>query len=295
MRIYFPGMAPGTLNSSDGFRTCVADSKGAVVEVESVELTTSGVVAALIWLNRPESLNPLGLEAIAEVGKALEAADADDRVCVVLISGRGRAFSAGGDLKAYLKMQQDPRVWGDFMDTFVRVVSSIHFLKKPVVALVNGVTVAGGLELLLGCDFAYAAESAKIGDGHLIYGQMGGAGVLTHLPRVIGPSRARELLFSARLLSAADACAWGLVNRVVADDQLLAAGLEFAAGVAKRSPAAVARMKYATNAGWADGTGVQTAFRLERQVAELYCLTLPDSAEGLAAFAEKRSPRFPGR
>lgn len=277
------------------FRTFAASSEGTLVEAEAVELTSSGVVVAVLWLNRPDVLNPLGLELITAVGKALEVADADDRVCAVLISGRGRAFSAGGDLKAYVAMQQDPLVWGDFMDRCLAVMTAIHLMKKPVVALVNGVAVAGGLELLVACDFAYAAESAQIGDGHLNYGQMGGAGVLTHLPRIIGPVRARELLFSARLLSAAEACDWGLVNRVLPDDELLDAGLEFAAGVAKRSPAAVARMKFAMNVGWADGTGVHAALQFERQAAELYCLTLPDSAEGLTAFAEKREPQFPGR
>jgi len=229
------------------------------------------------------------------IGEALAAADADDEVCAVLISGRGRAFSAGGDLKAYLRLQQDPVVWGRFMDTFISTFAAIQYMRKPVVALVNGVTVAGGLELLVACDFAYAAESAQIGDGHLRYGQMGGGGVLAHLPRLIGPARARELLFSARLLPAAEACEWGIVNRVFPDDELIGAGLEFAAGVAERSPAGVARMKFATNAGWADGTGLESALRLERECTALYVLTLPDSNEGLTAFSEKRKPRFAGR
>src|SRR5258708_1794831 len=159
-------------------------------------------------------------------------------------------------------MQSDPVVWGKFLDGFIDVVSSIHYLKKPVVALVNGACVAGGIELLVACDFAYAGESARIGDGHLNFGQIGGGGTLTHLPRLIGPFRARELLFSARLLSSHEAYDWGLVNRVVPDDQLLSAGLEFAAGVAEKSPAGVARMKQATNVGWAEGTGLRVALRL---------------------------------
>src|SRR2546425_672473 len=100
--------------------------------------------------------------------------------------------------------------------------SAGSFVESDAVDLKDSGIVAGGLELLVACDFAYAAESARIGDGHLRYGQMGGGGVLAHLPRLIGPARARELLFSARMLSADEACAWGLVNRVVADDELLA-------------------------------------------------------------------------
>jgi enoyl-CoA hydratase/carnithine racemase len=287
--------AIASTEAASDFREFAATTAGGLIEAEAVELTESGVVAAVLWLNRPDALNPLGHASMLALGEALRAADADERVCAVLITGRGRAFSAGGDLKAYVEMQHDPVGWSRFMDDFIGVCTSIHEIRKPVVALVNGVCVAGGLELLVACDFAYAAESARIGDGHLTYGQIGGGGSLAHLPRLIGPARASELLFSARLLSAHQACEWGLVNRVFSDDELLAAGLEFAAGVAEKSPAGVARMKYAMRSGYDEGTGFEAALRLERETASLYVLTLPDSAEGLAAFSEKRKPRFPGR
>lgn len=105
--------------------------------------------------------------------------------------------------------------------------------------------------------------------------------------------RARELLFSARLLSADEALSWGLVNAVHADDELMRAGITFADGVAAKSPKAVANAKYAMNAGYADGTGLEAALRLERERVVLYCLTAPDSMEGLRAFAERRKPKFP--
>jgi enoyl-CoA hydratase len=167
-------------------------------------------------------------------------------------------------------------------------------MKKPVVSLVNGVTAAGGLELMLSCDFAIAARSARIGDAHLAFGQMGGGGVLTLLPRAIGPAKAREIVFSARYLTAPEAETWGLVNRVVDDGQLLAAGLEFAVGVASRSALAVSNAKYVLNVGWAEGTGVEAALRLERERNAYYCLTSKDVAEGLEAFREKRRPEFTG-
>jgi enoyl-CoA hydratase/carnithine racemase len=265
------------------------------VSTEIVPLPDTRATAAIVWLDRPGALNAMSWELVSELGAALRRADADDGICAVLVTGRGRAFSAGGDLKGYLSLQRDPVGFPDFVATFHEVLGAIKYMTKPVVALVNGVTAAGGLELLLSCDFAYAAASARIGDSHLNYGQMGGGGVLALLPRLIGPARARELLFSGRLLDATGAMDWGLVNRVVPDDDLLAVGLAFAAGVAAKSPAGVAAAKYVLNAGWADGTGVEAALRLERERNVLYCLTRPDSMEGLRAFSEKRPPRFPGR
>jgi enoyl-CoA hydratase/carnithine racemase len=268
---------------------------GARIQLERVGLSTGVSQAGVIWLNRPEALNAIDHAAILELGAALAEADDDSRIAAILITGRGRAFSAGGDMKSYLELQQDPVGFPQFMDDLLETFGAIKFLRKPVVALVNGVTAAGGLELLLSCDFAFAAESARIGDAHLNYGQMGGGGSLALLPRIIGPGRARELFFSGRLLSAAEALDWGLVNRVVPDEDLMEAGLDFARSVAEKSPAAVANAKYAMNAGWSDGTGLPAALGLERARAALYCLTLPDSMEGLRAFAEKRSPRYPGR
>jgi enoyl-CoA hydratase len=210
----------------------------------------------------------------------------------VLITGKGRGFSAGGDLKAYVELQQDPYEFPRFSADLHRTFASIAAMRVPVVALVNGVTAAGGLELLLSCDFAYAAASARIGDLHLKFGQMGGGGVLSLLPRTIGPARARELVFSARLLDAAEAEQWGLVNRVVPDDELIEAGLELARGAATRSAQALAVAKDVLNSGFAEGTGLHGALRLEREATARYCLTLPDAHEGLIAFAERRDPQF---
>ena len=165
----------------------------------------------------------------------------------------------------------------------------------PVVALVNGVTVAGGLELLLNCDMAIAAASARIGDGHLNFGQMGGGGVLTLLARMIGIQKASELIMTGRLLDAATAAEWGLVGRVVPDEDLVSAGLEIANQVAVKSPLAVANAKSVMNTIWAETLSVPAGLQLELDRNALYCLTSEDAAEGLLAFSEKRPPRFTGR
>ena len=264
------------------------------VDVERVAFAESAV-AAILWLNRPEALNAISWQMVLELEAALKAADADPLVCTVLIAGRGRGFSAGGDLKAYLTLQDEPAAFNQFVSDLHRTFASIRSMSKPVVALVNGVTAAGGLELLLACDFAWAARSARIGDLHLNYGQIGGGGVLTLLPRMIGPAKARELVFSARLLDAEEALDWGLVNRVVPDDELLAAGLELARGVAEKSPRCLAVSKDVLNRGLAEGTGTDAALRLEADATSLYCASYPDSREGLTAFAEGRKPKFTGR
>ena len=155
----------------------------------------------------------------------------------MLLTGAGRAFSAGGDLKSYVELQRDPVAFPRFVADIHRVFGRLRDLPVPVVALVNGVTAAGGLELLLNCDFALVARSARIGDGHLNFGQMGGGGVLTLLPRVVGLQRASELIFSGRFLSADEAVEWGLAVRCVEDDRAAArAGWPSPARWRRRAP-----------------------------------------------------------
>jgi enoyl-CoA hydratase/carnithine racemase len=262
-------------------------SATALVESERISVGRR-VFAEVLHLNRPDQLNALDWDTVRELGSALRAADDDPAVRAVLLTGRGRAFSAGGDLKSYVSLQRDPVRFPLFLDDFHRTSSSIKFMRKPVVALVNGITAAGGLELLLSCDFAIAAASAQIGDGHLRYGQIGGGGVLTMLPRMIGPARARELIFSGRFLTAAEALDWGLINSVVPDDSLVNAGIEFSTNVASKSALAVANAKFVLNTGWSDGTGIEASLRFERERNAYYVLTAPDSHEGLRAFRERR-------
>jgi enoyl-CoA hydratase/carnithine racemase len=250
--------------------------------------------AGLITLNRPEQLNPIDGAVLAELDAAVSTLAADAAVRALLITGAGRAFSAGGDLKAYLELQRDPVAFPAFVAELHRVFGRLREVPVPTIALVNGVTAAGGLELLLNCDIAIAARSAGIGDGHLNFGMMGGGGVLTLLPRVVGIARARELVLTGRYLGAEEAAAWGLVSRVVDDDALVEAGLELAASIAAKSALAVANAKEVMHAVWASGGSVDAGLRLERERNAFYCLTSHDAREGLEAFAAKREPRFTG-
>jgi enoyl-CoA hydratase/carnithine racemase len=254
-----------------------------------------GACAAVLVLNRPDQLNAIDWDMIRALDGALDGVEADESVRTVLVTGAGRAFSAGGDLKGYVALQRDAVRFPQFVADLHATFGRLRRLRVPAVALVNGVTAAGGLELLLGCDLAIAAASARIGDGHLNFGQMGGGGVLTLLPRLVGLQKASELIFSGRLLDAAEAERWGLVSRCVPDDALLAAGLEFAEQVARKSPLAVANAKQVMVSLWAGAVPLEAALAYEREKNAYYCLTSEDAREGLQAFSEKRQPRFTGR
>jgi enoyl-CoA hydratase len=265
-----------------------------------VEYTTDPIpgfddaTMATIALNRPAELNAMSWDMIRAFDAAVTRADTDPSVRTVFVTGRGRAFSAGGDLKGYLDLQRDAQRFPQFVTDLHDAFGRLRKLRVPVVALVNGVTAAGGLELLLNCDFAIAGESARIGDGHLNFGQMGGGGVLTLLSRMIGIQRAVELVLSGQFLEARVAAQWGLVTRVVPDDELMAAGAQFAAGVAAKSPLAVANAKEMMNHIWAEGLSVSAGLQVEKERNSYYCLTSSDATEGLIAFRDKRTPRFTG-
>ena len=249
----------------------------------------------LVTLNRPDEMNPLDWDTVRELGRVLDTLAAEPTVRVIAITGAGRAFSAGGDMKKYRTLQRDAQDFPQFLADIHEIFQRIPQYPKPVVALVNGIAVAGGIELVLFCDFAFMAESARIGDAHLPYGQMGGGGVLTMLPRMIGPARARELIVTGRLLKAEEAMSWGLVSRVVPDGELVAAAAELTRDVSKKSPLALGNAKRTLNAAFFSGTDVDAGLRLEREVTARYCLTSADAAEGLEAFAGKRTPQWTGR
>jgi enoyl-CoA hydratase/carnithine racemase len=237
----------------------------------------------LITLNRPDEMNPLNWATVKALRSALETLSPDPSVRVIAITGAGKAFSAGGDLKAYMYLYRHETEYRGFLGDMRETFDSMATLPQPVVALVNGYCIAGGIELMEACDFAYAAKSAKIG----------GAGGNVRLPRWISPPRARELLFTGKLLTADQALEWGLVNRVVPDDKLLDAGLEFANIIVDKSPLGTKLTKEICNLGL--NMRLEDALHLEIQTNVHYCVSNYDSYEGLEAFDAKRPPKFEGR
>lgn len=264
------------------------------VIAERIPLASGLGELGVVTLDEPERLNPLSWPMVTKLGSILEELAADDTVRVIAITGAGRAFSVGGDMIRYAELQRDRTAFAAFLREVNSVFERVSQYRQPVVALVNGIAVAGGLELMLSCDFAMCTETSTFGDLHLKFGQMGGAGMLSLLPRAIGPARARELIFSGRTMDAAEAADIGLVTKVVPSGELLNEALDFADRVSRTSPLGVANMKRVLNQSWWFGTGMDAGSRLEQTEAARYCSQSSDALEGLAAFADKRRPAYTG-
>ncbi|MEH2613005.1 enoyl-CoA hydratase/isomerase family protein [Bradyrhizobium sp. AZCC 1693] len=250
--------------------------------------------AAWITLNRPAELNALSLAILQEVPVALDIALRDREVKAIVFTGAGRAFCAGADLKFVNDLPPERQIseTRDFIARAAAMVDMVEAFPKPIIAAVNGVATAGGMELLLGCDIVFAARSARMGDGHSNFGLVPGAGASVRLPRKIGLNRALYLFFSGELLPADEMAAAGLVNRVVDDGALSAAVDEFVAKIATKSPLGLARMKTMALESFDKSTANGIAY--EQIMSELHAHSF-DRNEGIAAFSEKRKPDFQGR
>lgn len=256
---------------------------------ENLRVTT-GAARADIVLDRADKLNPLDKRTVRALRDAVAWLETLDHVRVVVVTGAGRAFSAGGDLDGYLTLYRDDEGFSAFLEDFYRLLVGIERSAKVYVAAVNGVCVAGGLELLLACDLAIAAADARIGDGHLNFGQLPGAGGSQRLPRTIGAMRARELIFSGRLVDAAEAERIGLVVSVAPPDELPATVDRLVDGLLAHSARGLASAKRLVNEGLA--MPYDAALRFEIDLVHDYATRDPDATEGLEAFRDKRAPVF---
>lgn len=250
-----------------------------------------GAVTRLV-LNRPKAMNAMNTALLAALGEALEIADRDERTRVLIITGNGPAFCAGADLKEVLASQKAAAGERDFLDRASEVLNRLREFPKPVIAALNGVTMAGGLELAICADIIVAADTATLADAHANFGVYPGAGGAALLPRLLPPQLALYLLFTGKALSAAQMQVHGLVSEVHAVDRLADAALALARSIADKSPAALRRMK-AVARHTADKSAADAL--LHEQVMLREHLRSADLQEGLAAFTEKRAPVFSGR
>ena len=249
--------------------------------------TNDGVT--LIRLNRPEALNALNSQVLADLGAALDAAEADDAVGCVVLTGSERAFAAGADIKemsdkSYAQMFQE--------DFFTKGSRRIEQFRKPIIAAVAGYALGGGCELAMLCDFIIAAETAKFGQPEINLGVMPGIGGTQRLTRLVGKSKAMDMMLTARQMDAAEAERAGLVSRVVPADTLLDEALSAAKRIAGQSSLAVMMNKELVNAAYE--TTLTTGVALERRLFHSL-FAFEDQKEGMAAFVEKRKPAFKGR
>lgn len=262
---------------------------GAGMTYRNLTLAIEGATARLT-LARPDKLNPLDWSTVRELKAAVAELEAMADVRFVILTGEGRSFSAGGDLEGYIRLYARPDEFQAFLDDFHAMLVGIEQARALWIAAVNGVCVAGGLELLLACDMGIAARSARIGDGHLNFGQLPGAGGSQRLPRAIGLLRAKHLMLTGELLDAETCERWGLVTRVVDDGELIGAAEALIEGMKAKSPVGLAGMKRLANSTlitpYAQGLRDEIAF------VHHYATTEPDATEGLMAFKEKRPPRF---
>jgi enoyl-CoA hydratase len=243
---------------------------------------------ALVTLDRPDVLNALDFALIAELTDALEALDADPACRAIVITGEGRAFAAGADIRE-LAAQTPTSLLVE--DTFHRW-ERIKRVRKPLIAAVRGFALGGGCELAMLCDMVVAADDAQFGQPEIKLGVIPGAGGTQRLTRAIGKARAMELILTGRMLPAAEAHAAGLLTSVVPAVETLDAALKLAARVAAMPPVAVMAAKAAVLR--ADELSLEAGLEFERRSFYLLFDT-EDQAEGMAAFLEKRRPAWKGR
>jgi len=251
---------------------------------------TQGATAWFI-LNRPTDMNALNLEIVESLDSFLDQNSRDPDIRCLVITGTGRAFCAGADLKATTGNDKLAPGTPDFIDRVGAVFEKLRAFPKPVIASLNGFTMAGGLELAMCCDLVVAAETAKLGDAHANFGVFPGAGGASVLPLLVPINIAKYLLFTGKLLSAEEMKNYGFVNEVVAEDTLSDASQALADLIATKSPLSLSRMKEVADA--TQGRVAKAALQHE-QVLFRQHMRSADAAEGLSAFAEKRTPNFTG-
>jgi len=257
---------------------------------DTVRLERNGHIG-VITLNRPDELNALNYDTLERLGDFIEQVRLDTKeIRVVIVKAEGRAFCAGADLKERrtLTEQQVRRNVRKIRDVF----TALERLPQPTIAMINGFAFGGGFELALACDFRYAVAEAKMGLTEVSLGIIPGAGGTQRLSRLIGPSKAKEIILTARRISAVDALELGFVNGVAEDTvQLDALAMGLAAEILANAPLAVYQAKSAIDRG--SSVDLQTGLDLETMCYEVIIPT-KDRVEALEAFREKRKPVFLG-
>ena len=242
---------------------------------------------AILTIDRPEALNALTADVLRDLGEAMDAVEANDEAYVVILTGAGRSFVAGADIGEMKPLTAvEGKAWGNAgNDVFLKVENCT----KPVIAAINGFALGGGCELAMACDIRLASEKAKFGQPEVGLGITPGFSGTQRLPRRVGTAKAKELIFSGRMVKADEAERMGLVNAICAPEELMDKAMEMAQSFARNAPIAVKYAKACIDRGMQ--MDIDDGIALENELFAM-CFATADQKEGMLAFLEKRDVAF---
>lgn len=246
----------------------------------------------VLTLNRPEALNAFTNQMLDELADAIKRAERDPQVAALVITGAGRGFSAGQDLKEHLANEGAATIGDHLRTRYHPIIERLYGMAKPTLAAVNGVAAGAGMSLALACDFRVAGSRTRFVQAFVGVGLVPDSGSTYLLPLLVGTARALEMAMTGAPVDAPTALSWGLVNRVVEDDAVVGAATDWAGQLAAAPPKAVELIKRAMRRG--SHQRLQEALEYESWLQATAAAT-QDHQEGLAAFLEKRPARFVGR
>lgn len=242
---------------------------------------------AVVVINRPEALNALNSALIGELRRKMADLDADESVRVVVLTGTGRAFVAGADISAMSEMT--PEEAHAFAQEGIELMSFMDKMGKPIIAAVNGYALGGGLELAMACDLRIAGDKAKLGLPEITLGVVPGYGGMQRLIQLAGYARAKAMVYTGAMIGADEALSFGLINKVVPTEEVLASAIALAGEIAAKGAVSIRMAKRAMQSG----TGMAQDQAIEYDtLAFAHCFSHEDQKEGMKAFLEKRPPRF---
>ncbi len=244
----------------------------------------------IVTVNRPQQLNSMNSETRSELAEAFTQLGNDYEISVILLTGApSKAFIAGADIKEFLKRKMDSQE--DLENDWI-VTKIISNLNKPVIAMIDGFCLGGGLEIAMACDLRIASDRSKLGQPEINIGIIPGAGGTQRLTRLVGEGRAMEMILTGRMITAEEACNYGILNFVFAADELESKTVEIANTIAEKSSFAIERAKKSVKA--VAEMNLEKGLKLEREMF-VECANSEDGIEGITAFIEKRKPEFKGK